>query len=282
MKHPEKWRETVDPFSLPYKNFTLINILGYPHAGNDVFHALGNYYNEIVEVYIKVARQIGANLINEARIINKISCPLAPKILELGENYLITFAKFGERLSTIVGDNEDMKSMDYMYKYGQSLAKIHKIKGSFDKVKDWKFFHIPDIEYMSKNNLLKVHQFLLEHKPSHQDLCFCHGDFHYANIKWDSKNKEITAILDFELAGIGIKEFDIAWAIFLREGQRFLKTDLERNKFLEGYSTINSFEIKSVKYYLVLIYSHFYGICHDSKEYIKNLEQFLIDIITEY
>ena len=37
MKHPEKWRDTEDPYSLPYKNFSLLEVIGYPHAGNDVF-----------------------------------------------------------------------------------------------------------------------------------------------------------------------------------------------------------------------------------------------------
>lgn len=29
MKHPDKWRETVDPFSLPYRHFQLTEVLGY-------------------------------------------------------------------------------------------------------------------------------------------------------------------------------------------------------------------------------------------------------------
>lgn len=41
MKHPDKWRDNIDPFSLPYKAFKPTEILGYPHAGNDVFHAKG-------------------------------------------------------------------------------------------------------------------------------------------------------------------------------------------------------------------------------------------------
>ena len=37
MKHPGKWRETEDQYSFPYKNFTVQKVVGYPHAGNDVF-----------------------------------------------------------------------------------------------------------------------------------------------------------------------------------------------------------------------------------------------------
>ena len=41
MKQPDKWQETIDPFSLSFTNFHLKEILGYPHAGNDVFHVRG-------------------------------------------------------------------------------------------------------------------------------------------------------------------------------------------------------------------------------------------------
>ena len=43
MKHPEKWRETADPFQLPFRRFILKEVLGYPHAGNDVFQVTGIY-----------------------------------------------------------------------------------------------------------------------------------------------------------------------------------------------------------------------------------------------
>ena len=56
----EKWRETIDPFSLPYKSFKPVEILGYPHAGNDVFHAKGMFEGKEVRAYIKAARQKGA------------------------------------------------------------------------------------------------------------------------------------------------------------------------------------------------------------------------------
>ncbi len=37
MEQLDKWRETIDPFSLSFTNFHLKEILDYPHAENDVF-----------------------------------------------------------------------------------------------------------------------------------------------------------------------------------------------------------------------------------------------------
>ena len=72
MMHPNKWRETQDPYLLKYKNFRLLNIIGYPYAGNDVFYANGIYNNTLTDVYIKIARQNGADIENEVNIINKL------------------------------------------------------------------------------------------------------------------------------------------------------------------------------------------------------------------
>ena len=54
MNFPEKWRETIDPFKLKYNNFKLREILGYPHAGNDVFYVKGIYNNKEIYAFLKV------------------------------------------------------------------------------------------------------------------------------------------------------------------------------------------------------------------------------------
>lgn len=59
MNHPKKWRDTCDPFVLPYNHFQPTEILGYPHAGNDVFHVRGLYHGKEVTAYVKAARQRG-------------------------------------------------------------------------------------------------------------------------------------------------------------------------------------------------------------------------------
>ena len=93
MKHPEKWRETIDPFNLSFKNFKLSKVVGYPHAGNDVFQVVGEYQKEEVEAFIKVKKQAGADIENEIKIIKKLNIDLAPKILDFDlneQNYIVT------------------------------------------------------------------------------------------------------------------------------------------------------------------------------------------------
>ena len=275
MKHPPKWRETINPYELSYKNFTLTDVVGYPHAGNDVFQVKGTYQQQEIEAFIKVARQSGADIANEIETISRLNCPLAPQIIDFDDQkkqFVVTVAKQGERLSTIVGDNADRGSLEYLYEYGQALPKLHGTEGCFPEVKDRPFFHIPDRSYFEEWELEFVYDFLITNQPKKINRCFCHGDFHYANIPWCDKH--ISAILDFELSGRGDKEFDIAWALVRRPGQKFLNTKEEISLFMDGYLSVGTCNRESVEYYMVLIYSFFYKIGKEEsgyQEYIRDV-----------
>ncbi len=274
---PSKWRDTVDPFSLPYKNFKLTNVLGYPHAGNDVFYAIGLYNQKQVKVFIKVNRQRGANVKNEILTLQRLNFPFTPQIIDYDEEmtFRVSLALDGEKLSTILGENKNLESMQYMAKYGEMLATIHNVKGDFAPVCDRRFFHIPNIEVLRQEGFERIYNYLCENKPKDNDICFCHGDFHYANVLW--QNQKISGILDFELSGMGIKEFDIAWALILRPGQRFLRTQTEINEFLKGYSKKTTFNLDKVKYYMAQIYLYFYFSNENNEEYTGYIKNWYIE-----
>lgn len=134
MKHPDKWRETIDPFSLTYKSFHPIEILGYPHAGNDVFHAKGIYKGKEVRAYIKAARQKGAAIENEVAILSQLHSPIYPTVLDCGfagTPFSVTLELPGERLSTIVGENETLESLSFMVIVtANSISHVSMKKGS--------------------------------------------------------------------------------------------------------------------------------------------------------
>jgi len=264
---------------LPYKNFSLLEVMGYPYAGNDVFQVKGIYMQETIDAYIKVARQAGADLENEINTINAINCRLAPSIIDYDEekkHFCVSIAKQGDRLSVIVGDNANQASLDYLYEYGQALAKLHAQEGIFPEVKDRRFFHIPDRHYFSEFDAEFVYDYLVSNQPRTIHKCFCHGDFHYANILW--QDKHISAILDFELSGWGNKEFDIAWALILRPGQKFMNTEQEISLFMNGYLSFGRCNWDYVKYYMVLIYSYFYKIGEDDSAYLA----YIMDVFMDY
>lgn len=268
MVHPERWRETCDPFALNYNNFQLKEVLGYPHARNDVFHARGTVGGEEMNVYIKAARQNDSAIDNEVSILAQLDAPIFPKVLdhEHGScSFSVTSELPGLRLSTIAGENKNPATLlPYMEKYGEALGRLHILNISAKPQADRKFYHRPDNEMLKRLGLRQLENFF-DNKPSPGQTVFCHGDFHYANVLWN--NHDISAILDFELAGYGNRDFDIAWALFLRPGQQFLKTKEELAQFMKGYRKYGECDEAAVKYYMAQCYVHFLCFCDDEADY---------------
>lgn len=281
LKFPQKWRETVDPFGLPYTRFSLTEVLGYPHAGNDVFYARGVVDGKEEKVFIKVNRQAGADVRNEVEVLARLNHDNLPKIVDYDKEmtFRVSVALEGERLSSILGDNEGLQSMAYMQEYGRTLAELHLSKGEFASVKDRRFFHVPTKEQFEKLGIdLSVREFLLTNVPERVNECFCHGDFHYANVLW--KDGKLSGILDFELSGWGNREFDIAWAIIRRPGQSFLTEEVEIDAFLRGYRTLNECNERYVRYYMVQIYCWFTA--NGDEEYCEFVKKKIARYMGEY
>lgn len=267
--HPEKWRDTIDLFALRYKRFKPLRILCYPHARNDVFHVLGDYGGEKITAYIKVARREDAAIENEVDALRNLKGDIFPKVLDYDEDnftFLVTKELEGQRLSTVVADNENLQSRSFMEEYGEALSKIHSLKNFTKPQADRVYRHAPEPTLLKQLDLSHLEDFFNE-KPKSQTTVFCHGDFHYANILW--KDDKIGGVLDFELCGLGNRDFDIAWSIFLRPGQKFLKTDAERKAFLKGYSKYNDYDEYAVKYYTAACYVRFLKNKEKDSEYYR-------------
>lgn len=275
INYAEKWRETCDPFSLPYRNFTPLKILGYPHAGNDVFYMQGVYQKREVTAFVKVARQAGASIQNETAVLSQIHLPVAPVIIDYGFGempFSVTLELPGERLSAIVGENENLEALPYLSEYGETLAKLHRMTVSAENVTDRRFFHAPSASLLERLGLSCLQEFFAD-APASRTECFCHGDFHYANVLW--QDHHISGILDFELAGYGNRDFDIAWALFLRPGQKFLKSAAEQQEFLKGYAKYGEYDPAAVRYYMAQCYVYFLEFSGEDKEYCDYVRAWL-------
>lgn len=205
--------------------------------------------------------------------------PIVPRIVDYSledPKYILTEEAKGDRLSYILGNNEDMESLEYMKTYGELMAKLHNIKIEAKPVKP-RNFKLPH-EFYTDNKLEYIERYLLEIEFEDTD-CFIHGDCHYANILWS--NHKVTCLLDYELSGYGSREYDLAWALVLRPGQKFLKTKEEREVFLESYSRYNSFSRKAFNYYIVLFGAYFYKISSgkENEEYRNTIINMMKEII---
>ena len=273
--HPEQWRETCDVFSLPYHRFRVAEVLGYPHAGNDVFHVKGWHEEKTVRAYVKAERQAGAAIANEINILSQLHEPIFPKVLDWGMEgrpFIVTEELPGKRLSVILDACEKKESLSYMRAYGQALGKIHRKNIDAGAQADRRFFRVPDNGVLEKLNLSWMKAFF-RNSPGESATVFCHGDFHYANILWNEQ--KISAILDFALAGYGNRDFDITWPLIRRPGQKFMKTEEERQLFLKGYGEYGSYDDRAVLYYMAQIYCHFLRFCNSDSEYREYVRAWL-------
>ena len=282
----EKWRELIiDPFSIPFKNFKLTKIINYPPAGNDVIEAIGKFNQKEQTVFIKIERSKMADFQSEFTNLNILQrynyYNHIPRVLEFGKfeekEYLILSKIEGRRLSEILNSttNHTIKSQ-YLLNYGKELAIIHSIPS--DKFKDAKQRIINDIpqevHYKTFDSfIVKYIAFLKETKPIFKFDCFIHGDFHYANILW--KDDKINGVLDFEYSGKGLKEQDIAWALILRPGQKFMDQYDDLKLFLNGYKSIGNYDRDILKWCLINGYCHFYLMNKDNIAYKQQLKTLL-------
>lgn len=281
MIHPEKWRDSIDPFELTIPNFKIERILGYPHAGNDVFQMEGLYEGELCRAFMKVERHQDANFANEVEVVRNLDYQLKPEILAYSLNapvFIITKEIEGERLSTLLNEDPTLSSFQFLEKYGEALARLHSINVDCGEVKDRWSFHVRSQEYYVENDLCFLAEFLSNHKAENTSKCFVHGDFHYANVLWN--HGEVSGVLDYELSGIGIREFDMAWAVFLRSSQKFLYTMEEVELFLKGYQKIAEYSPSAFWYYFALIAGHFYTF--GDEEYEENVKRLINEAINRH
>ena len=259
-----KWRESkIDLSKLNLKTIREYKVISYPPAGNDVFDCIGTLNSgESIKFILKSERGTFANFDNEIKVLKTIKNFPVPKVIETGKvdnfTYIVMNKMDGEKLSDLFEKNKNIDRAKYLFLYGQELAKIHKIKLNWSIAKQRDINDIPTSSvYKNLDNWEnEIIRYLEETKPKIIMDTFIHGDFHYGNILW--KNCKVSAILDWEYSGIGFKEQDIAWALILRPGQKFMDNVSDYKCFLSGYSSVNVFDYIKLKWCLINGLLHFY------------------------
>lgn len=279
----KKYRElTIDLFSIQYKNIKLKKIISYPPAGNDVVEAIVDIKNKEENVYIKFERSKMANFETEYKHLKLLSdINIFPKVIEFGsvndKKYIILEKIEGNRLSDIFKQDKKDKEA-YLKEYGKTLSQIHNIKNrGFDKAFQRPINEVPKNYKNSDEFSGKIIKYLEENKIEKDNKTFIHGDFHYANVLF--KNQKVNGIIDLEYSGLGFKEQDIAWALILRPGQKFMDNIDDINLFLEGYRSKSDFEYDKFKWCYINGSIHFYLMNYENEEYKQKIRKLIEKII---
>ena len=268
----KKWRDhNININDIDFgKDFIIIEEISYPHASNEITEVKAIYKSEIRNFIIKVSRREDSYLERESLILSTINYRLVPHIIIEGlynDRYYIVMEKVdGERMSEL--NLTGRLTLEHYKTFGASLGEIHQEDAVLLQAPSRRFHEVLEFDEFVNN---VVNPWLKANEPKSKDICFCHGDHHYANVLFGSSNEY--TVLDWELAGMGFREFDIAWALVLRPGQEFFKEAVEEFAFLEGYSSKSSYNSDNFKWAKVLISSHFYkiGIENSNHEYVEFL-----------
>lgn len=276
-KIQEKWRDSlINLDDIKFKNIKIEKIISYPPAGNDVFECIGKYKNKNLDFIIKSERGNFANFKNEIAALERLqTIALVPKVLEHGtinnHTYIVLSKIDGDKLSDIFREDKTANKNKYLYNYGKELAKIHNFNIKWENAKIRDINNAPCKEkYKDLNKWEKeIIDYLNKNEPNIDNSTFIHGDFHYGNILWN--NYSVTGILDWEYAGNGFKEQDIAWALILRPGQEFMDNKNDWDQFLNGYKSLNTYDEKKLKWCLINGMMHFYLMNRDKEDYKQKL-----------
>ncbi len=139
-------------------------------------------------------------------------------------------------------------------RFGETLANIHalplhwtrQVRGALESL-DNRAKPVDDPDAATVVN------WLVANAPTAREITFVHGDYNVANVLLDAGS--VAAVLDWEYAGLGWKEYEIAWA--LRARTHFLDNEVERCALLEGYRRTGSFDSHALRWCETLNYLHF-------------------------
>jgi aminoglycoside phosphotransferase (APT) family kinase protein len=229
---------------------------------NDVFRCDGRLEGRPVTVWVKVGRGANIGLANEAEVLRALATSSIPAPALLwhegtGRAYIVLEDLPGEPLCDWI----DPRSRSYdrdsvtrrLEQCGRLLARIHSLSIDWRAQGRHRLEGLIGEEKLDDARFRELVAWLEKRRPATKTQVFVHGDYHTASVLFDEA--EITGVIDWEFAGTGWREYELAWA--LRARLTFLNTGAEREAFLRGYTSRAQFDHTALRWCEILNYLHF-------------------------
>jgi len=233
------------------------------HAGtNSVYFCRGRFMQSDLECYLKLADRATQSIENERAILEHVCAsgiPI-PRVIAFGgapKPYLLLSRLPGMMLWDLIDPRRSAYRKDavlrYLQLYGATLARIHALDVVWSDQRRSNLEGLIASEEVQGARSRYLVDWLSTNRPTHIERSFVHGDYNTANVLIDGS--QVSGVLDWEFAGLGWKEYEIAWA--LRARVDFLNSRAERDAILSGYDSCGHFEAKQLLWCEVLNYLHF-------------------------
>ena len=145
-------------------------------------------------------------------------------------------------------------SVFLLRQYGKCLAQIHKLSPTPGYEARSEFYELEQEEVeLEFPRFQSVVRWLENNRPPFRREVFCHGDYNPDNVLLGGG--EITGVLDWEYAGFGWCEFDVAWGLRYRGSP--IEGTCERQAFWDGYHEVAPFDDQALAWCEALVNLHF-------------------------
>lgn len=240
-------------------DFVERNLIG---ETNDVFFCRGMFGGRAIDAYIKINKHPHLSLANEYALLTALDhgpIPVPNVIWYNSERneVLIIEAIAGNLIWDAIdprrGPYNKEKALDSLGTYGECLARIHSLDIAWPQQKRPRLYGLIGEQKVQDERFKRLVSWIRANDTISPGQVFVHGDFNTASVLMNDDT--ISGVIDWEFAGYGWREYDLAWA--LRARSRFLRTEAERKAILDGYRRHSTYDPSVLRWCEVLNYLHF-------------------------
>jgi len=234
-----------------------------PHSEtNSVYFCRGRFRRSPVEGYLKIADRMTRALENERSVLDHIADTNIPVPSVLASDsgtkpFLFLAALPGITLWDLIDPRRPGYHRGAVLKnlraYGGLLAQVHALGFDWADQGRSKLEDLIGEQDVQDTRFRDLVAWLAANRPDQHERAFIHGDFNTGNVLLSEG--DVSGVLDWEFAGIGWKEYELAWA--LRARIHFLNSTAERDAILSGYSSSARYDADQLRWCEVLNYAHF-------------------------
>lgn len=237
---------------------------------NDVYRCTGEFDGRPLAAYVKVAKRANSSLANERAILERLAATAipVPRVLWYGDaprEVLVLEALPGEMVWEYIDPRRELFRAEtlpaYLHAYGACLGQIHALALGWSSQKRPRLYELIGEEAVTDPRFQRLVSWVRSHATRPGLSTFVHGDLNTASVLF--RDGRVSGVVDWEFAGTGWREYDLAWV--LRARTAFLNTRPEREAILSGYRLHSSYEPAVLRYCEVLNYLHFAYWCREAE-----------------